>query len=344
MPTPTQVGQLPEIASGLNVASLLGPKSIPPRTDPDVVGAFRFTCSAGQLRKDDPIVYPNQPGRAHLHQFYGNLTAAANSTYETLRKNGDTTCQNALNRSSYWVPALLDGKGNVIVPDFISLYYKQRPASDPFCTTVATACVGTPRGLRFIAGWDQTRPNEPQPENAARFNFKCIGSTGHPTTGTYPNLAPALLAACKPGMQLSASINTPQCWNGTDLDTPNHRDHVVDPIRNNNTGLSKCPPTHPLLIPQVTQSNVYTIGEGDDPTLFRFSSDHMLPAGGVPGDSFHSDYFEAWEDVIRTTWQTNCIDKKLQCVDGDLGNGTIMLRGPYYPSTFKAIRRLVPVP
>ena len=31
----------------------------------------------GQLKADDPIVYPGQPGRSHLHQFFGNDAADA---------------------------------------------------------------------------------------------------------------------------------------------------------------------------------------------------------------------------------------------------------------------------
>src|SRR4051794_14573087 len=41
-----------------------------PHASPDEVGAFRFTCLAGQVSRDDPIVYPGQPGKSHLHQFF----------------------------------------------------------------------------------------------------------------------------------------------------------------------------------------------------------------------------------------------------------------------------------
>jgi hypothetical protein len=104
-----------------------------PRKEPDPVGAFRFICQPGQLLYDDPIVYPGQPGKSHLHQFYGNTAANAYSTYESLRTSGDSTCVSTLNRSGYWMPAMLDGKGNVVRPNFVAIYYKRRPASDPKC-------------------------------------------------------------------------------------------------------------------------------------------------------------------------------------------------------------------
>jgi hypothetical protein len=130
-----------------------------------VVGAFRFICGYGQLLYDDPIVKPGAPGTSHLHQFYGNTNANANSTYESLRASGSSTCnygRYAANRSAYWIPAMLDGKGNVVQPDYSIVYYKRRPLSDPKCGglgSVANAigtCVIIPNGLRFVFGWDPT--------------------------------------------------------------------------------------------------------------------------------------------------------------------------------------------
>jgi hypothetical protein len=101
----------------------------------DPLGAFRFDCGAGPLKYDDPIVFPGQPGKSHLHQFYGNVTVDGNSTFESLRTKGDGTCGGTnkgqtLNRSAYWVPAMFDGKGNVVHPDIIGVYYKRVPGGN----------------------------------------------------------------------------------------------------------------------------------------------------------------------------------------------------------------------
>ena len=77
------------IASNFEVGTTLkkawGSGEIPRSAKPDVVGAFRFICGAGQILYDDPIVYPGQPGRSHLHQFYGNTAADAHSTFASIR-------------------------------------------------------------------------------------------------------------------------------------------------------------------------------------------------------------------------------------------------------------------
>ena len=81
-PSPSLLGEV-AIASDFDPYSELTAAPIPASAAPDVVGAFRFVCSAGQLLHDDPIVYPGQPGKSHLHQFYGNTGANASSTIGT---------------------------------------------------------------------------------------------------------------------------------------------------------------------------------------------------------------------------------------------------------------------
>ena len=74
-PAPTTGAIYPEdtlVPSNFDINSTLMSASLPASAYPDTVGAFRFICGAGQLTNDDPIMYPGQPGKSHLHQFYGN--------------------------------------------------------------------------------------------------------------------------------------------------------------------------------------------------------------------------------------------------------------------------------
>lgn len=328
------------VRSALDADALLSPKSIPPGNAPDVVGAFRFLCGPGQIAYDDPIMYPGKPGASHLHQFFGNLAANGNSTYESLRLNGESTCNNALNRSAYWMPAMMSGKGSVVRPDRVAIYYKRRPSTDPVCKTQGDGCVGIPTGLRMIFGYDMLRAGEEQPENQT-FGFKCAdGNT--PITPEFGDMRKPL-EVCKPGMRLIATIHTPPCWDGRNLDAPDHRSHLARMERGAATGwVSKCPASHPKIIPVFTMSASFSIHPGDSPALWHLASDHMVPSA-APGSTFHSDYWEAWEPSIRLRWEAGCIDAFRNCSDGDLGDGAIMKRGPHYPSGV-AKPRLVPVP
>jgi hypothetical protein len=298
-----------------------GSGEIPKSAAPDVVGAFRFICTAGQVLADDPIVYPGQPGKSHLHQFYGNEAADASSTYATLRTKGESTCNRgpfAANRSAYWMPAMLDAAEQVVKPKFVSIYYKRRPASDPKCSLSSGDrhaegnCVAIPNGLKFIFGYDMLTGKSPTGE----LHFSCQGTTAG--SGDYRTIATAL-ANCPAGNLIGAVIKAPECWDGKNLDSPNHRDHVAYPSYGD-WGYLRCDRQHPFVIPTFTLGAWYPVAAG-----MHLSSDAMVP-GAAPGTTFHADYFEAWDPAVKAMWTENCINRMLNCSAGDLGNG-MQLKG-----------------
>ena len=85
----------------------------------------RFGCAVSHFSYDDPIIFPGEPGKAHLHQFTGNTTANAFSTAESLDSATRSSCQSGINnRSSYWSPAFFNEEGEVVLPEFNFFYYK----------------------------------------------------------------------------------------------------------------------------------------------------------------------------------------------------------------------------
>lgn len=318
------VGPIAPVASNFDINTELLTGNIPASASPDVSGAFRFTCEAGQLLKDDPIAYPNQPGASHLHQFFGNTEAKANSTYKSLRESGSSGCMSPLNRSAYWMPAMLDGKGNAVKPDYVTIYYKRRPANDPKCSLTSGDpraegnCVPLPNGLRMIFGYDMITQTPP----TGKTYFNCIGQTARP--GSYPTIT-AAAANCPTTRnpngtfnKLGAIIVAPSCWDGRNLDSPNHRSHVAYAAYTGGNAVFRCPATHPFVIPQFTQGAWFTV----DANLgtWRLSSDEMVP-GVAPGTTFHADWFGAWDNNVQAMWTDNCINKLLNCSGGHLGNG-----------------------
>lgn len=331
------------IPSNFDVKPLLVPAwgtgAIPVSGVPDVVGAFRFVCAPGHLLYDDPAVFPGQPGRSHLHQFFGNTGANAFSTYESLRTTGDSTCNNILNRSAYWIPAMLDGKGNVVRPDYVAIYYKRRPVDDPLCMKIAAkGCADLPRGLRYVFGYDMVTGTTPT--GGGHFNCDGPGAvSGHFRT------IPEAAKGCPSGARLGAVIGSPECWDGKRLDSPNHRDHMANPAYIGQA-YPQCPASHPYLVPAFTLGAWYAV---DDARAdgWSLSSDAMpMPDGTIhkmtPGSTLHGDWFGAWDDAVMKLWTDNCINKLLNCSGGDLGNGQQLRMDQGY--TYKASPRLVPVP
>lgn len=318
-PSPTIEGVTP-IPSNFDINTGLVDKAIPPSADPDVVGAFRFICNAGQLRYDDPIVYPGQPGKSHLHQFYGNEGADAFSTYSSLRtKAATSSCEGSnrqpLNASAYWMPAMLDGNGNVVRPDFVSIYYKRRPMIDPVCNgkpgtplaggkAVQGQCVRLPNGLKFIFGFDMLTGKAP----TGSLWFNCGGVKFDDLEAPECNVA---------GRQVGAVIEAPDCWDGKNLDSPNHRDHVSYSYYDPNSGQLRCDDGHPFVIPRFQLGAFFTVPAG---SRLGLSSDAMVP-GIRRGKTFHADFWMSWDATVHGMWEDNCLNKKLNCDSGDLGNG-----------------------
>jgi hypothetical protein len=318
----TQPMMVTPIASNFNTKPLDVPGyGIPKSMAPDVVGAFRFICSPGQLNYDDPILYPGAKGGSpHLHLWYGNTGGNYASTYVSLRGAGDSTCSNQLNRSAYWIPALMNAAGEVIVPDYMSIYYKRRADGDAECLRMAAkGCTGIPTGLRVVSGYDMKRMGQAQPENMS-FHFRCI-SPGKPSDhrGT---LAEAV-TDCGGAGQIMAAINFGSCWNGQ-LDSADHRSHLTH-TGYGDWGYEKCPATHPYVIPELTQGIAFTIVQGDG--AIAFSSDLMPGMVMTGGSTFHADYMEGWDPPTRDTWTRECVGKMRDCSDGELGDGTMLKRG-----------------
>ncbi len=325
-----------DIASNFDWKASLVVNAIPKSASPDTSGAFRFLCMPGQVAKIDPIV--NFGALAmHLHQFFGNVVVRPTSTYETLRKEGASTCMSPVNRSAYWMPAMLDGVGNVVRPDYVSIYYKRRPASDPKCNPAADPkaegiCVAIPNGLKFVFGWNQQDPAGPK-TGAGYFNCQGPGST----SAHYPDID-AVTPFCPVGAQMGAVITAPTCWDGKNLDSPDHRSHMA--YRSYGSwGYPKCPSTHPFVLPAFTMGVWYTV-DANLP-IWSLASDPHLP-GGKRGSTFHADFMMAWDPEVKRMWHDGCINQWLNCAEGTLGNGFAMKQE--WPFEWRANPRLVPAP
>jgi hypothetical protein len=313
------------IASGIDINSYLqrswGSGDIPATMRPDVVGAFRFDCTPSHNAYDDPIVYPGQTGKSHLHTFFGNTKTNAFSTYQSLRTSGDSSCNNMLNRSAYWMPSMMSPSGKVVMPNFLSVYYKRRPDTDPECQREGAACISLPRGLRYIFGYNMSNP-----ANSSLPEFVC--NDNNSVTGTFRTI-PEAAKVCRVGAMLGARLSSPSCWNGRELDSADHRSHMAYPSYGD-WGYEKCPSTHPYVVPTFTMAAFYIIDasldlSGDmsaDAKTWYLSSDRMAGMPWqTPGSTLHADWFGAWEDSVMKTWTEHCVNQLLSCSGGDLGDG-----------------------
>ncbi len=280
------------------------PSKDTPQPDLGGIGAFRTECAYSHMNHDDPLVFPGQPGAAHLHAFFGNSQTNASSTPESLSASGSSTCRGGTaNRTAYWVPAVIDTNGGApIKPHRGAMYYKTgyggvKPQDvKPF-----------PKGLRMLAG-----------------DAKATAAQEHAWWGCaeYYLGHLASIPECGAGNHVIMTVTFPQCWNGKDLDSSDHRSHMAYPVAG--TG---CPDTHPVSIPEIS-FNIFYENPASGTAGWRLSSD-MYDSNLPGGMSAHGDWMDAWMPEIVQTWVSNCSDKALDCSSHMLGDG----REIYYTDT-----------
>ncbi len=297
----------------------------------DGTGDFRTVCAFSHMNFDDPIVFPGQPGRSHLHAFFGNTAVNAFSTTDSIANTGNSTCRGGLiNRSAYWAPAMIDTRsGAPVKPRAAIVYYKSASWIHP--SRVQTL----PLGLRMIAG--NSKGNAPVYGSPAGFNCdgNAVGSDAtFPPTAQNPG--PHSVPNCPAGHELRATVVFPRCWDGVNLDSPDHKSHMAylpSPSFNPDPDFPDhflCPPDHPKALPEVAISVVYDVTESDAPKYWRLASDNY-DVKELAGYSMHADWFGGWRPEIIQTFTTSCINAAKDCGASWLGDGREMDDVPPVP-------------
>jgi hypothetical protein len=186
----------------------------------DTRESFTVQCAYTRSLSDDPIVFPNQSGSSHLHDFFGNRTVDAFSTYGSLL-NQPTSCANDDDTAGYWAPAVYLN-GLKIQPLNLRAYYSEKVAvTQPF-----------PPGLGIVAG--NSKALGPQAVN--RVYFGCGNGTGISKVNYAPNCAGT-------GGTFTVHVIFPTC---------------LDP-QTNAVAYEPCPSGYTTTLPQLTERIMYPI-------------------------------------------------------------------------------------
>jgi hypothetical protein len=260
------------------------------------VGAFRQVCQYSHMAAEDPVISPGARLASPLMVYAGNTGAGASSTAQTIANGGNSTCWGGIaDRSAYWTTALIDTRtGTPLAPTEFSIRYS---ANYPRRDQVQTM----PAGLKLVS--DQA-------------TWGCWDGTL--TTYTRP-------PACPSGAPLVLNIWFPRCWDGTHLDSPDHRSHVTYPPYPPG---SPCPADHPVPIPQLEYHVLY---QAPADSAWRLSND----TSGADGRSASSraegadvvgyaGFLEGWQPQIRQAWTDDCIRKAVTCESHMLGDGRVI--------------------
>ena len=245
---------------------------------------FQVNCSPSHHQPDDPIVYPGLPGASHDHTFLGNKTTNANSTTQSLigAGVGATTCLAPDDLSAYWFPTVYNGD-QVILPNFAQVVYYKSGVLD------YTSVRPFPPGFRFVAGSPSATIGDFQNAKGAVEGWEC-GDSFHNWD---------IPVSCTPGSQLNIRYQAPSCWDGVNLDSADHKSHVVYPDRATLT----CPSDHPVAVPMIEFKTAFPVS--GDMSRVRLASGR--------GFSWHYDFFNAWDPPTLAALVSHCINGGLQC-------------------------------
>lgn len=303
-----------------------GPKAAPASQYPrGSNGVFHVACNVSHFAYDDPIALPGQPGKAHLHMFFGNTQANAYSDTDSIVNKGNSSCQHEeLNRTAYWTPALLDGDDHALVPDYIQVYYES------FGSKHGANFQNFPEGLNFISG--DAFATQPQSDIGLRgASFFCGWYSKAEQTG--PSSVPAgnkgqTIPYCDPAKysHMQVNLGTPFCWDGVNLDWKKDQPNVVYPVNLANRG--PCPASHPVMLPNLYYRMTFDIRNTPTRTnTWYLSSDVDRATGerrGPAGSSLHADWWNGWNQPLLDSIFDNCIDQdNVWCGPVHLGDGRL---------------------
>jgi hypothetical protein len=288
-------------------------------------GAFRSRCDFSHMNYDDAVLYYGQPGKAHLHTYFGNTGTNANSTSASLLSSGSSTCAGGtFNRSAYWIPTMIDtASGRPIAPNDdrsvynsdLEIYYK-----------VGYQGVGYrdikpfPNGLQMIAGNQASATSEPQRARNGEYpvTYYCEGAAATDRTRNNEGLG---IPVCTSGQVLVMDIDFPQCWDGVNLRAVNGRSHIEYGRWHNGSSVpvgttpisetAGCPPSHPVPMPHVEMFVRWRVPSGTDTRNWRLASDNYTTGPG--GYSGHADYVFAWNATAFPTIVNRCYVAQQDC-------------------------------
>lgn len=287
---------------------------------PSKMGKFRTRCMYSHMGADDPIVLPGQPNASHLHVFFGNTDTDAFTTVDALKSTGGkSTCSGGtLNKSAYWVPAVLDQDNRPVNPFHIFVYYKQwggGPASE--------SIENLPEGLTILSNAPTVTQEEINHQDRKGWpyhpDFACTGigwNTAQKATRTLPS--------CQKGKVLQMRIPFPACWDGENLTSPDNLSHmafVTGPKQ-------QCPTTHPHHLPKITVHAFFPVNIDAGTAGWHLSSDMGVYDWQTQGAglTLHADWMDGWDAETKEQWFQACFKPEggkapIDCGVDNIGDG-----------------------
>lgn len=315
-----QIGNGPVAADFADINSVQPSAQSPQDQDSASRGEFVTSCGVnanGLFNSDNVIVAPGVTnGAHHMHDYVGNQANNAFASDDDLA-NGDTTCEDPGDKSTYYWPVVrlqngtqeqdaatpgggIEGNaGEIVTPKQVTLTFVGSPQGE---------VTAMPRLLRIITGDAKAFVNGNANANAS---WSCTGFEDRQLKDKYP--------ICPQGSDVVRTFKFQSCWDGANIDSANHRTHVAFADAQGN-----CPSGF-RAIPQLVQRIVYEVDApslddgGRTTPLFALDS---FPEQQHKPVTDHGDFINVFDEGLMQE-MVDCINSDRQCGAGaDPGNGS----------------------
>ncbi|KAI0682529.1 hypothetical protein C8T65DRAFT_624476 [Cerioporus squamosus] len=270
---------------------------------------LRFPCSQLTVVRSDPLINPGTVG-AHLHQVVGgdSFDFSMPSGLDLQAASKCSSCSVLENKSNYWTPTLYYQSPTNGTFTRVAQYAGPLTGSPNAGMVVYYTQIGNvtsfPKGFRMVAGDPFLRSYNESIDDSRSILFRCLQAKD--ASGNGPDTHNLPTTPCPGGIR--SQINFPTCWDGKNVDSANHRDHVAYAINASfgNFG-NGCPSTHPVTLPLLYLETYW------DTTPFNSGwangqQPFVWSMGDPTGYGYHADYMMGWpEDTLKQA-MAQCTD------------------------------------